>query len=933
MSVLLIWPRSFGREAGVRAQTKAKRASSRVWARAWRPVSGCESFPRHTAAAARGDSVVFDQSDKTGRAQTFTCEREGAPGPAAPDLELAWVRGAVQDRPRHKQRRDEEAATVVGALVMSGGKAKSTKKAGRVATRSSSTSSASGAVVTADVPTHIIAAIAKCVLQSYVGLEKSMPTDVDFMSQKSFAFTFEERTSLSRGESWADTTTFEQASKWTVEGRDEPLATGKQRLSKVPSPSAFSREMAWYKTVMNKASHKGENDIYLLYGHDDKNRNPPCEGRPLLFRHWEVEGVAEQGAITHCQSRGNVKFKRFGPTKQPKRTATEWVDFWTSAAPEYAVWGGMPPVWYSEPTDYKDIALKLEMFALGTHDERASTPAYTSIGEGGEDSAALTRRNLAVTFPATTSLLQTVMISPPRSAPNEATLPAGTPTESGPPPPPPSDQQPTKEGAAPASEVAPVVLADSSTSTQELPQREMTKEGETPVKKEGDAAEEEGGNGGAPGERESEVAGNDGGEGSADVFSTESEPLCGACMSEIEPSTEPFVGCNSTRDGKKKHFYHVACLNLVMEEMKSNGKAPKNALQLQCKEILPETTHRCAVGKMKIVGASNSFQSAELAREADLAHQRQLQVLKLQAEGSASTKGELAGARGGSSPVMSPAKVPAKEIEVVVLAFSNFPINPSLKGQAKIDKAETFLKFMKSKDIPACGAWLGPTKTKDMVPVYLALEVPAEEERDGAPAVLVAGARLLASQAREAIQGCYGATVQGKWVEGWAPVGSEGLVRSSGDGEPVTFQPIQVQVQIVRKQAVLDECPDFEASVGVPGRYVLAETCPLQEFIDGPMPRFIEEMFNPSFEALEAKEQRVAQHVRDRQQQERSRDQGRGGGGGGSAQGGRHSELRMSRGWGGGGGGTKRLHAGNNEQSPEVKRRRDQEAPGAQFYL
>ena len=115
MSVLLIWPRSFGREAGVLAQTKAKRASSRVWALAWRPVSGCESFPRHTAATARGDSVVFDQSDKPGCAQTFTCEREGAPGPAAPDLELAWVRGAVQDRPRHKQRRDEAAATVDGA--------------------------------------------------------------------------------------------------------------------------------------------------------------------------------------------------------------------------------------------------------------------------------------------------------------------------------------------------------------------------------------------------------------------------------------------------------------------------------------------------------------------------------------------------------------------------------------------------------------------------------------------------------------------------------------------------------------------------------------------------------------------------------------------------------------------------------------------------
>lgn len=106
----------------------------------------------------------------------------------------------------------------------------------------------------------------------------------------------------------------------------------------------------------------------------------------------------------------------------------------------------------------------------------------------------------------------------------------------------------------------------------------------------------------------------------------------------------------------------------------------------------------------------------------------------------------------------------------------------------KTQKAETFARFLRSRDVTVDNAWVGPTLPVQMVPMYLVLGPPTVGEGDEAKPnlpVLHSGLQLLASQALEASDACVKVFIpeggrssdrQGKWESGWMRAGNEGLV-------------------------------------------------------------------------------------------------------------------------------------------------------------
>jgi hypothetical protein len=209
----------------------------------------------------------------------------------------------------------------------------------------------------------------------------------------------------------------------------------------------------------------------------------------------------------------------------------------------------------------------------------------------------------------------------------------------------------------------------------------------------------------------------------------------------------------------------------------------------------------------------------------------------------------------------------------VVMTFSGYRLDPNMPKEERADKTKNFINFMTKAKIPALDAWIGPTRTGNVVPIHLVLGRALLD--DGSPNMEVVwpAVLLLSSQAREA-QEVYEAPVMnegdrdgGRNYKGWAPVGNEGLVGR----EPVpavNFDPVRIVVQLERNQLTLNTCPPFKAGEKAMGRYVPAKTCPVQSIIDVAFPRLLDEVFTPDFDKEAARSAREEQRKREKRERD-----------------------------------------------------------------
>ena len=758
------------------------------------------------------------------------------------------------------------------------------KSEARMTRRSASGAAGSPGTPPAEVALHIVGGRAANQALAYIGLESEMPANVTFTETKVFRFTKTERTTMANnGGMWVDTTTFLQASEW-IHGTEatadrtpgkRPAAKAK---SEVAAPPAFKRNMDTYKQKMERKVGKWD-CIYLIWDYGS-NKAPPFKGAPLLFRHWEVDDDEEKGAKKHCQGHGKCCFKRFGALKNEGTnfTATEWAEYWMKWAPEYQHLKEVRPKWHSEPLDYDEKKLKLDMFEV-------ADSASMEGGTQGSGIKADVRRPLDVVFSDDTSALQTVQAALSSDAP----LPLAT--------------GPNLDGTSRVAEVSPPETRRDLTQARLL-------ENSAPMDSGGSCDEvlQQAAEGDLLTDPNPPLQADDNGtpKGSfqTDEKAVESDgaddnatPICVVCVEEIRsgPSEpEPLVvACNAV---KGKHTVHTACLKLLTD----GGVKPNSLVAWSCKQFSQyghvDDTATCIVSLSKISGAvlrekfrrdaalraDQQEERARLKAEKQEEFERQLTLARLQSgpkQADESPEGESSSNSQKKAPKV---EAPVEMVEVVALRLVGYPLNPDLRTEERATKAQTFLEFMQRKGINATSAWIGQTLPGRMVPLYLILGTAKTESGEVNSEMIAGGVRLLASQGLESADDTFKVTAapidisragaatdkssnsQGQVSTGWAPAGKEGLTPRELE-EVKHFDPVRIIVKIERNSQVLSRCPEFQVRPGVRGQYVAPKECPLQAHIDITMPRFIQEVFDPSFDVDAAVAIRQEQRKRARQ--------------------------------------------------------------------
>ena len=731
--------------------------------------------------------------------------------------------------------------------------------------------------------------------QPYLGLEEDMPRDTTYTEIRYFNFTVAERSDMTNGGvEWADTRTFDQASRWIFgQDTDDQIARATQKSTEkvvaLPSPAtsgktaAKKRDEMWkaYKEHMQRKAGSGAREIHLVWGFGS-NSAPPFRGTvPLLFDTWTNEEKPLEGAKLYCLSHGDTKYRKFGPFEG--KTATEWVEFFIGGS-EFAAWNGTRPQWFKEPDAYRSPKLKLDLFEVaqgpgadefsGLVAQSSSSMGRVAVGEA---------QSLMLTFTQPT-YLETVsapdpnrplLLSPgphPASAmtrssdesEDKETLEYGARGEKDEPD---ERQAPSQEGAGEDSalerkeaggDAPPQLKGDGSE-----PGRMIMGGADDPLTKKTDGAEA-GSTVQAPGAP---------GGGQGRFADTPVVDLTCVCCGKDVDTTLPNSYATCTAKKGTTHCLHLSCMQLVQ----SKGLVVTNQwnkYKCNCfEELAGQQDLMCGFSAADILGKITK-QASDLENEKITQKQRRADADMVAAKAlllSANCSGD-----SGGKAVPKPPPLPTVDTKaMVVMTFSGYRLNPGLSTAEKADKAQRFISFMTEAKIPALHAWIGPTGKGDVVPVYLVLGRAFLDDGQPNMEVIWPAVLLLSSQAREAGEACYDALVKndgdrdgGKHYKGWAPAGKEGLVARES-GKAINFDPIRVVVQLEQTQANLNTCPPFTVGDSAMGRYVTAKTCPVQAIIDRAFPRLLDEVFTSDFDKEEARQAREEQ----RQKEKRERDE------------------------------------------------------------
>ena len=689
---------------------------------------------------------------------------------------------------------------------------------------------------------------------AFVGPESEMPDASQFTVCKRFSFTMEEQLDMtSNGTRWTDTKTFTQATKWaySTSSSDLPLGSPSALAPKVSASTQqtpkdktqfqkFMKTLQRYKDEIKPSKPKAV-DIYLMYGYGS-NESPPRGGRPLLFDVWESD-VPENGAKFYAERHGATEVMKFRALDG--RTATEWVEFFISGSNAYHTrHGDTRPQWHDEPRKYRQKELKFDIFDLAATPEELGTGARTDT-----DPTFLSTVQAAVR--------QLLVDDIPKEEEEETRdlikdLEADAVDQS--PAPAPGDMEDTLGGGVPDKAV------------DEIAVLKPDGEGQTQPYKQEEAQVESGGGSG----KEEDTGGPASSTVIVDTFAR--QRLCMVCCDVVDVEQgEVFILCNGAFQGDhKKHWCHSFCFpptQATTVPCKGLYKEAKAAQQLTDAQVPPAflDSLTCAFSTMKNTMKQASAADAKVKQDRadELEHARAKMALSATKEATA------------------PPKLPAEkertpelevELEVIAITLRGLPLNPSWTKREKEDKLDKFRSIWKTAGIETSAAWMSAPSKGGMVNLSVVLGPCRTQDGELNMNTIQMAARLLASQALEAPD--HPSTI---WTHqsgaemyaqgGWMRAGYEAIFQVDDD----SFDTRRITIQLERSQDCLQHAPSGLTADQKTLKYVLAEACPVQAYIRGPMPRYLSKMFNVDFDEEEANRVRAAQRARERKQREQEK--------------------------------------------------------------